>query len=82
MGGGVEDPLNLIVEIKGYKREQVKLKKDTTIEKWVPGVNSLGIYGRWKFVQFEDILEIKENFFAFVERLKENYSSKKEAKNG
>ena len=81
-GGGVEDPLNLIVEIKGYKREQVKLKKDTTIEKWVPGVNSLGSYGRWRFVQFEDILEIKENFFAFVERLKENYRSKKEANNG
>ena len=43
--------LNLIVEIKGYRREDAKEKKSTMDAYWVPGVNNLGAYGRWAFAE-------------------------------
>ena len=39
---GHEDPLNLIVEIKGYRGEDAKEKKATMDTYWIPGVNHLG----------------------------------------
>ncbi|APG62015.1 restriction endonuclease [Sphingorhabdus lutea] len=67
-GRGADDPLNLIIEIKGMKNEQVKLKKETMLEKWVPGVNILGVYGRWAFDQFDSVFEIESDFRALIER--------------
>ncbi|MBC6402353.1 MAG: DEAD/DEAH box helicase family protein [Hyphomonadaceae bacterium] len=61
-GRGPDDPLNLIVEIKGMKNEQVKLKTDTVTGKWVPGVNALGGYGRWAFGLFDSVFDIDRRF--------------------
>lgn len=66
-GHGDDDLLNLIVEIKGMKNEQVKVKKETMIEKWVPGVNGLAASGRWAFVQFESVFEIEREFGELIE---------------
>ena len=41
-GHGPDDPLHLVVEIKGYRREDAKEKKSTMDTYWVPGVNHLG----------------------------------------
>ena len=41
-GRGADDPLHLIVEIKGYRGEDAKDKKATMDTYWVPGVNGLG----------------------------------------
>ena len=41
-GHGDDDLLHLIVEIKGYRREDAKEKKSTMETYWVPGVNNLG----------------------------------------
>ena len=41
-GHGPADPLHLVVEIKGYRREDAKEKKATMDTYWVPGVNHLG----------------------------------------
>lgn len=68
-GRGEDDPLNIIIEIKGFKNEQVKLKKSTCEEKWVPGVNALGSYGRWTFDQFESVFEIEREFSELIERV-------------
>ena len=38
---GEDDLLHLIVEIKGYRREDAKEKKSTMNDYWVPGVNTL-----------------------------------------
>jgi type III restriction enzyme len=61
-GHGSEDPLRLIVEIKGYRREDAKEKKATMDAYWIPGVNHLGIYGRWFFVEFTDVYQIEAEF--------------------
>ena len=66
-GHGEEDLLHLIVEIKGYRKEDAKEKKATMDTKWVPGVNNLKTYGRWDFVEFTDVYEMEVDFEAKVE---------------
>ena len=51
-GHGKESPLHLVVEIKGYRREDAKEKKNAMEVYWVPGVNHHGRYGRWAFAEF------------------------------
>ena len=53
-GHGEQDPLNLVVEVKGYRGENAKVKKETMENYWIPGVNRLGGYGRWAFVELRD----------------------------
>ena len=66
-GRGPADPLNLIVEIKGYRREDAKDKALTMETYWIPGVNNLGTCGRWAFAEFCDVYEMQTDFAAKVE---------------
>ena len=66
-GRGDDDPLHLIVEIKGYRREDAKDKKSTMETYWVPGVNNNGQYGRWAFAEFTEVYRIETDFEARVE---------------
>lgn len=66
-GRGDNDLLNLVVEIKGYRREDAKEKKNTMDVYWVPGVNNLGTYGRWAFAEFTDVFEMQDDFAQKVE---------------
>lgn len=66
-GHGKDNPLNLIVEIKGYRGEDAKEKKSTMDTYWVPGVNNLGSYGRWAFAEFTDVFQMQDDFASKVE---------------
>ncbi len=66
-GHGPNDLLRLIVEIKGYRREDAKEKKSTMETYWVPGVNHLKQYGRWSFAEFTEMYQIETDFAAKVE---------------
>jgi len=66
-GKGPDDLLRLIVEIKGYRREDAKEKKSTMDTYWVPGVNHLGTYGRWAFAEFTDVFQMQHDFAKKVE---------------
>ena len=66
-GHGPNDLLHLVVEIKGYRREDAKEKKSTMETYWVPGVNNLKQYGRWAFVEFTEVYQIETDFNAKVE---------------
>ena len=66
-GHGADDLLHLVVEIKGYRREDAKEKKSTMDTYWVPGVNHLGTYGRWAFAEFTEVYQIESDFKAKVE---------------
>jgi hypothetical protein len=66
-GHGDDDLLHLVVEVKGYRREDAKDKKSTMDTYWVPGVNHLGTYGRWAFAEFTDVYEMQDDFAAKVE---------------
>lgn len=65
-GRGPDDLLNLVVEIKGYRREDAKDKKATMESYWVPGVNNLGSHGRWSFSEFTEIYRIESDFEAKI----------------
>ncbi len=66
-GHGEEDLLHLVVEIKGYRREDAVEKKSTMDTYWVPGVNHLGSHGRWAFAEFTEVYQIEADFAAKVE---------------
>ena len=66
-GHGDDDLLHLVVEIKGYRREDAKEKKDTMNTYWVPGVNGLRTYGRWDFVEFGEVYAMQAEFAVKVE---------------
>jgi type III restriction enzyme len=66
-GHGDKDLLHLVVEIKGYRREDAKEKKSTMDTYWVPGVNHLSTYGRWAFAEFTDFYQIEVDFKDKVE---------------
>jgi type III restriction enzyme len=65
-GHGPDDLLHLVVEIKGYRREDAKEKKSTMETYWVPGVNHLGAYGRWAFAEFTEVYQIEADFGAKI----------------
>ena len=64
---GHDDPLHLVVEIKGYRKEDAKIKKDTMETYWVPGVNNLGTHCRWAFAEFTDMYVMEAEFKAQIE---------------
>ena len=66
-GHGDDDLLHLIIEIKGYRREDAKEKGATMETYWVPGVNNDGKLGRWAFAEFTDVYEMQTDFEAKVE---------------
>ena len=57
---GEADPLHLVVEIKGYRREDAKEKKATMDTFWVPEVNNLRTLGRWAFAELTEIYRIDD----------------------
>jgi type III restriction enzyme len=65
---GENDPLHLVVETKGYRREDAKDKKLTMESFWIPGVNHHGGFGRWAFVELTDVHEIEREFKALVDK--------------
>jgi len=65
-GRGPDDVLHLMVEVKGYRGENAKEKKNTMDSFWVPGVNHLGAYGRWAHVEFTDVFAMQAAFEGVV----------------
>ena len=63
---GGDEPLNLILEVKGFRGQDAKLKAETMKTLWVPGVNALGVYGRWAFAEFTEQFAIQEKFERLV----------------
>jgi len=63
---GRDDPLNIVVEIKGQKDLLSQLKSETARAFWVPGVNNLGTFGRWSFVELSDAFAIEDEWAKLV----------------
>jgi type III restriction enzyme len=66
-GHGEDDLLHLVVEVKGYRREDAKDKAETMKTYWVPGVNNNAKFGRWAFAEFTDVWGMEADFAAKVE---------------
>lgn len=66
-GHGEDDLLHLVVEVKGYRREDAKDKKLTMDTYWIPGVNNTGKFGRWAFVEFTEVFAMNADFANLIE---------------
>jgi type III restriction enzyme len=66
-GHGKDDLLRLVVEVKGYRREDAADKKRTMDTYWIPGVNNSGKFGRWAFAEFTEVYAMEADFAAKVE---------------
>jgi type III restriction enzyme len=67
-GRGPDDPLILIVEVKGYRGENAKQKAETVRGQWLPAINARGDYGRWDFVEFTDPYEMEDALAAQIDQ--------------
>ena len=65
-GRGDDDLLNLIVEVSGAARRDKVAKVAAARELWVPGVNNLGRFGRWQFVEISDPWEAQNVIRAII----------------
>jgi type III restriction enzyme len=52
-GRGTADLLNLVLEVSGQKKKEKDAKVQTAKTMWVPGVNNLGTFGRWSFLEID-----------------------------
>jgi type III restriction enzyme len=69
---GHDDPLSLIVEIKGFRGEDAKEKANTMRAYWIPGVNNLETYGRWQFAEFTSVFDIDDEFNKLIDSFAES----------
>jgi type III restriction enzyme len=64
---GHPDPLQMIVEIKGFRGPDAQAKKDTLGSLWVPAVNNDGRFGRWgPPVEITEPFDMDKAFTAMV----------------
>jgi len=66
-GRGDDDLLQLVCEVKGYRGEDAKEKKNTMVSFWVPGVNNSGRFGGWGFAEFREVYAMETDFSAAVD---------------
>ena len=70
-GHGPDDLLNLIVEVTGEKKKDKAVKVATARNLWVPAVNNSGKFGRWSFVEVDDIWDAVNHIRLHVSLLNE-----------
>lgn len=68
-GSGPDDPLHLVIEIKGYRGINAQLKAEVMSAFWVPGVNNLKTHGHWAFAELRDGYAMEEQYAQAVSRL-------------
>lgn len=61
-GRGADDPLYLVVEIKGERDIFDQIKAETMRALFIPGVNALGSFGRWDFIELTDAPGMEEDY--------------------
>ncbi|RWD54162.1 MAG: restriction endonuclease [Mesorhizobium sp.] len=61
-GRGADDPLMLVVEIKGERLIDDQIKAETMRSLFVPGINNLGTFGRWDFVELTNLWTMEKDF--------------------
>jgi type III restriction enzyme len=66
---GHNEPRNLIVEVKGYRGEDAKTKKQTAEQFWVLGVNVSARFGRAAFVELTEPFTMRDEFDRVVRSL-------------
>lgn len=64
-----DEPVTLVIEIKGYRGHDAMLKAETMKHKWIPAVNRLERFGRWGFAELRSIHDFREELDQAIEEL-------------
>ncbi len=62
-----QENINLLIEVTGKKDDKKVLKTKTARELWVPSVNNNGEFGKWAFIEIQDIHETEQLIRAGIE---------------
>ena len=65
---GNSEPMNLVVEIKGERKDDAMIKAETIRTSWVPGVNNIRDFGRWDFLELTNIDTMEAEFHRWFVR--------------
>lgn len=68
-GGGT---VNLIIEISGFSNDRTgnkDIKRHYTLDYWIPAANNLEKYGKWDFIEIDDIDNIKATLISKINEL-------------
>ena len=79
-GRGEDEPLHVVVEVKGMRGEDAKAKKEAMDSFWVPAVNALGSHGRWAFLELRDPHQMQDDFDAGIAAALEELASEERAR--
>ncbi len=60
-GAGPDDPLHLVLEVKGERDAQDDAKHATMRALWEPAVNAANRYGRWGFLRLDGPYDVAES---------------------
>ena len=64
--------VNLIIEISGFSNDitgNKDIKRHYTLDYWIPAANNLEKYGKWDFIEIEDIDTIKATLISKINEL-------------
>jgi type III restriction enzyme len=67
-GHSHDDLLNLIVEVSGQALDTKKAKCEAARTLWVPAVNNLGEFGRWRFIEIGDPWAVQSAIRDFIQQ--------------
>jgi type III restriction enzyme len=59
-GHGADDPLQLVLEVKGQRKPSDDAKHGTMRALWLPAVNALRRFGRWQFLMMDGPYEVAD----------------------
>jgi len=65
-GHGADDPLHLVLEVKGRRKPSDDAKHDTMRTLWVPAVNAMNRFGRWQFLMVDGPYEVADKIRSSV----------------
>ena len=68
-GRGLDDLLNLIVEVTGEKKKDKAAKVATARTLWVSAINNQGGFGRWAFIEVADPWDAQNLIRGFLKQL-------------
>lgn len=68
--GDSGDKLRLVIETKGYRDENDRIKADTINRLWITAVNNHGKWGRWAFVEILNMEEARRKLAKYTQPMK------------
>ncbi len=79
-GLGEDEPLHVVVEVKGRRGEDAKAKARTMETHWVPGINAQSCHGRWAFLELLDPFEMQGDFDSAVSNALQEFAKEERTK--